>query len=118
MLHSLDLALARLERSNRALVFAQEAAEKAYRFKSEFVANVSHELRTPLNLIVGFSEMMTTAPESYGGKPLPGEYRGDMVAIYRSSRHLLDLINDVPRSLANRIGGVWPSTKSALNWAS
>ena len=95
VLHSLDLALSRLERSNRALIFAQEAAEKAYRFKSEFVANVSHELRTPLNLIVGFSEMMTTAPESYGGKPLPGEYRGDMVAIYRSSRHLLDLINDV-----------------------
>jgi len=95
VLHSLDLALSRLERSNRALIFAQEAAEKAYRFKSEFVANVSHELRTPLNLIVGFSEMMTTAPESYGGKPLPGEYRGDMLAIYRSSRHLLDLINDV-----------------------
>lgn len=95
VLHSLDLALSRLERSNRALAFAQEAAEKAYRFKSEFVANVSHELRTPLNLIVGFSEMMTTAPESYGGKPLPGEYRGDMLAIYRSSRHLLDLINDV-----------------------
>jgi hypothetical protein len=39
--------------------------------------------------------MMTTAPESYGGKPLPSEYRGDMLAIYRSSRHLLDLINDV-----------------------
>ncbi len=95
VLHSLDIALSRLERSNRALVFAQEAAEKAYRFKSEFVANVSHELRTPLNLIVGFSEMMTTAPESYGGKPLPGAYRGDMLAIYRSSRHLLDLINDV-----------------------
>lgn len=95
VLHSLDLALSRLERNNRALAFAQEAAEKAYRFKSEFVANVSHELRTPLNLIVGFSEMMTTAPESYGGKPLPSEYRGDMLAIYRSSRHLLDLINDV-----------------------
>ncbi len=95
VLHSLDIALSRLERNNRALAFAQEAAEKAYRFKSEFVANVSHELRTPLNLIVGFSEMMTTAPESYGGKPLPSEYRGDMLAIYRSSRHLLDLINDV-----------------------
>jgi signal transduction histidine kinase/DNA-binding response OmpR family regulator len=95
VLHSLDLALSRLERNNRALAFAQEAAEQAYRFKSEFVANVSHELRTPLNLIVGFSEMMTTAPESYGGKPLPSEYRGDMLAIYRSSRHLLDLINDV-----------------------
>jgi len=95
VMQSLDIALSRLERSNRALVFAQEAAEKAYRFKADFVANVSHELRTPLNLIVGFSEMMATAPESYGGLPLPREYRGDMLAIYRSSHHLLDLINDV-----------------------
>ena len=71
VLSSLDIALSRLERSHRALVFAQEAAEKAYRFKSDFVANVSHELRTPLNLIVGFSEMMVTAPESYGGVQLP-----------------------------------------------
>ncbi len=94
-LQSLDIALSRLERANRALAFAQEAADKAYRFKSDFVANVSHELRTPLNLIVGFSEMMTTAPESYGGVPLPKEYRGDMLATYRSARHLLDLINDV-----------------------
>ena len=95
VMQSLDIALSRLERSNRALIFAQEAAEKAYRFKSDFVANVSHELRTPLNLIVGFSEMMATAPESYGGVPLPREYRGDMLAIFRSSHHLLDLINDV-----------------------
>ncbi len=95
VLQTLDLAYTRLERANQSLIFAQEAAEKAYRFKSDFVANVSHELRTPLNLIVGFSEMMATAPESYGGTPLPREYRGDMLAIYRSARHLLDLINDV-----------------------
>ena len=95
VLHSLDIAYTRLERTNQALIFAQEAAEHAYRFKSDFVANVSHELRTPLNLIVGFSEMMTTAPESYGNVPLPREYRGDMMATYRSARHLLDLINDV-----------------------
>jgi len=95
VLHSLDQAYVRLERTNQALIFAQEAAETAYRFKSEFVANVSHELRTPLNLIVGFSEMVATAPESYGGIPLPKEYRGDVMAIYRSARHLLDLVNDV-----------------------
>ncbi len=95
VLTSLDLAYSRLERAHQAQIFAQEAAEKAYRFKSDFVANVSHELRTPLNLIVGFSEMMALAPESYGGVPLQREYRGDLMAIYRSARHLLDLINDV-----------------------
>ena len=95
MLKSLEEAYARLERANEALIFAREAAQKAYRFKAEFVANVSHELRTPLNLIVGFSEMMATAPESYHGVPLPSEYRGDVMAIYRSAQHLAALINDV-----------------------
>jgi len=95
MLKSLEEAYTRLERANEALIFAREAAQKAYRFKAEFVANVSHELRTPLNLIVGFSEMMATAPESYHGVPLPSEYRGDVMAIYRSAQHLAALINDV-----------------------
>jgi len=95
VLKSLDEAYVRLERTNEALLLAQEAAERAYRFKAEFVASVSHELRTPLNLIVGFSEMMATAPESYGGVPLPSEYRGDALATYRSARHLSDLIDDV-----------------------
>lgn len=95
ILKDLDEAYVRLERAHEALIYAREAAEKAYRFKAEFVANVSHELRTPLNLIVGFSEMMATAPESYGGVLLPSQYRGDVTAIYRSARHLSDLINDV-----------------------
>lgn len=95
ILKSLEEAYVRLERANQAMIFAREAAEKAYRFKAEFVANVSHELRTPLNLIVGFSEMMAMSPESYKGTPLPSAYRGDVMAIYRSARHLSDLINDV-----------------------
>ncbi len=41
-----------------ALLFAREAAEKAYRFKAEFVANVSHELRTPLTSISAYTEML------------------------------------------------------------
>src|SRR5579872_5752269 len=39
--------------------------------------------------------MMATAPESYRGATLPSEYRGDVMAIYRSARHLADLIDDV-----------------------
>jgi signal transduction histidine kinase/DNA-binding response OmpR family regulator len=95
VLKGLDEAYVRLERTNEALALAQESAAEAYGFKTEFVANVSHELRTPLNLIVGFSEMMATAPESYGGASLPSEYRGDVMAIYRNARHLSDLIDDV-----------------------
>ena len=110
VLQTLDIAYDRLERTNRALIFAQESAEKAYRFKSEFVANVSHELRTPLNLIVGFTEMMATAPESYGGVPLPRAYRGDMLATYRNACHLLELINDV-LDLSQLEAGQLPLTK-------
>lgn len=94
-LKDLDHAYVRLGRTNAALVAAWKEADEARRFKSEFVANVSHELRTPLNLVIGFSEMMMTAPESYGGVPLPGPYRSDLNAIYHSARHLLSLVDDV-----------------------
>jgi signal transduction histidine kinase len=72
--------LARLSDRLRAM---HQVAEEARRAKAEFVANVGHELRTTLNLIVGFSEMVATAPESYGGVPLPSQYRGDVMATYR-----------------------------------
>ncbi len=93
-LKALDHAYYRLGRANAALVAARKQAEEAERFKAEFVANVSHELRTPLNLIVGFSEVIATSPESYG-VPLPGPYRSDLNAIYRSAQHLLALVDDV-----------------------
>lgn len=92
---SLDQALYQLDRANAALVAAWRAADEAARFKTEFVNTISHELRTPLNLIVGFSEMMMTSPESYGGVPLPTTYRGDMHSIYRNARHLLAVVDDV-----------------------
>jgi PAS domain S-box-containing protein len=68
-----------------------ERAELANHMKSRFLANMSHELRTPLNSIIGFSEII------HDGKAGPisleqKEYLGDVLA---SSRHLLQLINDV-----------------------
>ncbi len=94
-LKAIDEENERLARLNRELMAARREAEESRRLKAEFAANVSHELRTPLNLILGFSEMMYTAPESYGGQSLPPEYRADMHAIYRSARHLQSLIDDV-----------------------
>ena len=64
---------------------------EANRTKSEFLANMSHELRTPLNAIIGFTELMhkgKVGPVSPDHK----EYLGDVLA---SSKHLLQLINDV-----------------------
>jgi protein-histidine pros-kinase len=64
---------------------------EASRLKSEFLANMSHELRTPLNAIIGFAELMHR--EKVGPvSPEHKEYLGDILT---SSRHLLQLINDV-----------------------
>jgi protein-histidine pros-kinase len=73
-----------LENENRRM-------QEANRLKSEFLANMSHELRTPLNAVIGFAELM------FKGKVGPvserhQEYLGDILT---SSRHLLQLINDV-----------------------
>jgi len=95
MVKSLDQAYYRLERANTALVAARKQAEDSERAKTDFIANLSHELRTPLNLIVGFSEVMLTAPESYDGAPLPGAYRSDLSAIYQAAQHLLALVDDI-----------------------
>jgi signal transduction histidine kinase/CheY-like chemotaxis protein len=91
----LDQANYRLERANAALAAAWRRADEAERFRAEFATNVSHELRTPLNLIIGFSEMMITSPESYGGVEIPGAYRSDLYAVHRNAQHLLDLVDDV-----------------------
>ena len=91
----LDQLNYRLARTNAALAAAWRTADEALNFKAEFVTNVSHELRTPLNLIIGFSEVMILAPESYGGQTLPGPYRADINAIYNSAQHLMALVDDV-----------------------
>lgn len=92
---SLNEAYLQLERLNDELARARRAADEARRLKSEFAANISHELRTPLNLIIGFSEMMTRAPQAYGGEMLSEAYRRDLDTIQRNARHLSELIDDV-----------------------
>ena len=94
-LKALDEAYRRLEYLNYDLARAREVADEARMTKQQFAASLSHELRTPLNVVVAFSETMYLSPESYGNVPLPAEYRGDAREIYRSSKHLLGLIDDV-----------------------
>jgi len=92
---SLTETCERLERLNADFDRERRAAEEARRLKGEFAAAISHELRTPLNLIIGFSEMMISAPHAYGGHPLPEAYRQDLEAIHRNASHISRLIDDV-----------------------
>ncbi len=94
-LKMLEDAYVRIEKMNYALIEARSVAETARQLKAEFAANISHELRTPLNLIIGFSETMANAPETYAGVTWTPALRGDIEQIYQSSRHLSSLIDDI-----------------------
>ncbi len=94
-LKSLELANTLQRRTQRELIEARKQAEEARRMKEQFAANISHELRTPLNLILGFSELMYLSPEVYGNIYWPPALRRDVYQIYRNSRHLLEMIDDI-----------------------
>ncbi|MGQ9681020.1 MAG: hybrid sensor histidine kinase/response regulator [Anaerolineae bacterium] len=94
-LSALTEATRRLERVNRELGIARRHAEEARALKEQFVANVTHELRTPLNLIVGFAEMMYLAPETYEGVQWTPDLESDIGRLYRASKHLQSLVDDI-----------------------
>lgn len=94
-LRSLRTAINIQNRLRHDLIWAREQAESARRLKEQFTANITHELRTPLNIILGFSEMMYLSPEIYADVNWSATLRRDVYQIYRSSRHLLDMIDDI-----------------------
>ena len=86
----------RLDRLNHMLVQARVEAEEAKDARNRFSLAISHELRTPLNFIISFSEIMIKNPDTYA--PLtrwPANLYDDIHEIYRSSQHLMRLVNDV-----------------------
>ncbi len=94
-LKSLEMAYETQKHTQLELIWARNQAEDGRRLKEQFAANISHELRTPLNLILGFSDIMYRSPEVYGDVEWSPRLRRDIHQIYRSSQHLLDLIDDI-----------------------
>ncbi|MDD2970733.1 MAG: response regulator [Lachnospiraceae bacterium] len=78
-----------LEEKNRQLGTAIEQAQHANKSKSDFLARMSHEIRTPMNAIIG---MTTLAEKNIGNQSKVKEYLRKVMV---SSKHLLNLINDV-----------------------
>ncbi len=79
-----------LQEKNDQLEQVVERLRAADRMKSEFLANMSHELRTPLNSIIGFLNLVVD-----GLCQDETEQTELLQHALTSSRHLLNLINDV-----------------------
>ena len=69
----------------------EASLQQANRLKSQFLANMSHELRTPLNGIIGFSQLLVDGKVG----PLQDRQKEFLGDILNSSRHLLQLVNDL-----------------------
>lgn len=88
----LRVSISTVESGGMVLLFQDVTADRqAEESRRQFSANVSHELRTPLTTISGYAELLASGmarPED------AGEIGGK---IYRESRRLLTLIEDILR---------------------
>jgi len=85
----LYLILTDITRSGRyrnELELAKDEAEYHGRAKQRFLSNMSHEIRTPLQSIIGYAEIIRQEDQPK---------RKDIDAIYHSSEHLLQIVNEV-----------------------
>ena len=64
-------------------------AEAASKSKSQFLSNMSHDIRTPMNAIIGYTTLAKRSNTTFE------DLQSYLAKIDVSSKHLLDLINDI-----------------------
>ncbi|MDR1376706.1 MAG: response regulator [Synergistaceae bacterium] len=77
-----------LERHEKDLQIALEAAQKANNAKNDFLSRMSHEIRTPMNAIIGMTKIAQQSREEF-------KIRDCLEKIDASSKHLRAIINDI-----------------------
>lgn len=87
--YALGMDMTERKRAADDLLEAKQAAEKANRAKSEFLAHISHELRTPLNGILGYAQILKRAQN------LTTDQSRAVTVVKHCGEHLLNLINDL-----------------------
>ena len=88
--HAAELE-ARVQERTRELEAVNEQLREFSRHKSEFLVTLSHELRAPLHYIIGFSDLLLME----GYDPLTDRQIRFLGHVQKSSKHLLQLINDI-----------------------
>ena len=81
----------KVEERTRDLEIAAQELKRADLMKSQFLASMSHELRTPLNSIINFTQLIAMGVAG----PVTEEQLTMLNTSLSSSKHLLQLINDV-----------------------
>lgn len=86
--------LSALERQNRYLDAARQAAEQQADAKQKFIAHVSHEIRAPMSGMIGVIQLMR---ESYGDQTgeQTRELRDNLEMLQRTSGATLRILNSV-----------------------
>jgi signal transduction histidine kinase/CheY-like chemotaxis protein len=78
--------ITRIDNYRKQLELAKEEAEYHALAKHRFLSNMSHEIRTPLQSIIGYSELVRNQKNPK---------KDDVDAIFKSSNHLLHIVNEV-----------------------
>ncbi|MCI6040441.1 MAG: ATP-binding protein [Clostridiales bacterium] len=81
--------LAEERKNKQKLEDALSLAKQASQAKTDFFSTMSHDIRTPMNAIMGMTELALSRPEN------PDYVKECLGKISLSSKHLLNLINDV-----------------------